>query len=112
VKRKSPKQIKPIPKEAEARFYGIVLPYWHQKFSTTDDAWKSPNEDDRTSLQDVCELVFGDELELDLSDDSEAWKKVKFNYSDNNFTDTPLGHCVRMAVSQPTEDTSLPICPR
>ena len=74
-KKKSPA----LSKEDEARYSNIVLPSWLAVFSAGDDAWKTPDDKDRSSLLDFCERVFSEEFarsKLDLTDGSELWKKV------------------------------------
>jgi hypothetical protein len=69
---------KSLSKEEEARYSNIVLPSWLAAFTTGDNAWKTPDDEDRSSLLDFCERVFGEEFasKLDFTDGSELWKKV------------------------------------
>lgn len=69
---------KSLSKEEEARYYNIILPSWLSAFSTGDNAWKTPDDEDRSLLLNFCERVFGEEFarKLDFADGSELWKKV------------------------------------
>jgi hypothetical protein len=67
----------PIPKDAEPKFSGIVVPTWLQKYAARDNPWRSPDERDRTNLRTLCELVLGDNFKIDISEHSGAWKKVR-----------------------------------
>ena len=64
---------KSLSKEDEVRYSNIVLPYWLAAFSTGDNAWKTPDDKDRSSLFDFCERVFSKEFarKLDFTDGSE-----------------------------------------
>jgi hypothetical protein len=68
-----------LSKEDEARYSNIVLPSWIAAFSTGDNAWKTPDDNDRSSLLNFCERVFGEEFarKFDFTDGSDLWKKVR-----------------------------------
>jgi hypothetical protein len=65
-------------KEDEARYTNIVLPSWIAAFSTGNNVWKTPDDNDRSSLLNFCERVFGEEFarKFDFTDGSDVWKKV------------------------------------
>jgi hypothetical protein len=77
VKVEKPKKIS-LSKEDEARYLNIILPSWLALFSTGNNAWKTPDNKDRSSLLNFCERVFGEEFarKLDFTEGSELWKKV------------------------------------
>ena len=53
------------------------MPTWLQKFASGDNPWKSPGDDDRLDLGTLCEIVFGDDHNIDVSEHGAAWKKVR-----------------------------------
>jgi hypothetical protein len=67
-----------LSKEEEAKYLNIVLPSWLALFSTGDNAWKTPDDKERSSLLDFCERVFGEKVahKLDFTDSGDLWKKV------------------------------------
>ena len=67
-----------LSKEDEAKLSNIILPFWLAAFSAGDNAWKTPDDKERSSLINFCERVFGGEYacKLDFADGSELWKKV------------------------------------
>jgi hypothetical protein len=57
------------------------VPTWLQKFASGDNPWRSPDERDRENLRILCEVVLGDDFKIDISEQSAAWKKVRFTIS-------------------------------
>ena len=66
----------PFPKAAEPLFSTVALPLWVANYYSQGDGWKTPGERHRQTLQDICNRVYGDSLTLQVTEDTEAWKKV------------------------------------
>ena len=67
----------PLPEGAEPNFSGIAIPTWLQKYAVRKNPWKSPDAESCNKLGKICKLLFGDDFKIDLSDTSDAWKKVR-----------------------------------
>ncbi|SRR6266540_4268676 len=76
--KKKKEQEKPVslPKVAEPLFSTVALPIWIANYYSQGDGWKSPDDNHRQTLQDICNRVYGEGLAVEITENSEAWKKV------------------------------------
>lgn len=66
----------PFPKAAEPLFSTVALPIWIADYYSQGDGWKTPDKSHRQTLRDICNRVYGESLTLQITEDTEAWKKV------------------------------------
>ena len=75
-KKKEQEQPIALPKAAEPLFSTIALPIWVANYYSQGDGWKTPGDNHRQILQDICDRVYGESLKLEIAENTEAWKKV------------------------------------
>lgn len=75
-KRRDPEEIVSLPKAAEPLFSTVVLPIWIASYYSHGDGWKTPTDNHRQILQDICDHVYGETLRLEIAENTEAWKRV------------------------------------
>ena len=76
-KKKDQEQLVSLPKAAEPLFSTVALPIWIADYYSQGDGWKSPDDNHRHTLQEICSRVYGEGLALEITENSKAWKKVR-----------------------------------
>lgn len=66
-----------IPKDTEPRFSSIIVPTWLYKFASGDNSWRSLDDEDHANSRTLCNIILGDDFNIDISEHSAAWKKVR-----------------------------------
>jgi hypothetical protein len=75
-KKKEPEELISLPKAAEPLFSTVALPIWIANYYSQGDGWKTPGDNFRQILQDICDHIYGETLRLEIGENTEAWKRV------------------------------------